>query len=44
MVGTPDRRFLWILARDPCLEGEVYRSLVTQAQSLGFPVERLITR
>jgi len=44
MVGTPDRRFLWILARDPCLEGEVYASLVTQAQSLGFPVERLIAR
>jgi apolipoprotein D and lipocalin family protein len=44
MVGTPDRRFLWILARDTCLEPEVYASLVGQAGCLGFDVSRLITR
>jgi apolipoprotein D and lipocalin family protein len=44
MVGTPDRRFLWILARDTCLEPEVYAGLVAQARDLGFPVDRLITR
>ena len=44
MVGTPDRRFLWILARDTCLEPETYASLVTQARCLGFDVDRLVTR
>ncbi len=44
MVGTPDRRFLWILSRDTCLEPRVYAGLVSQARDLGFAVDRLITR
>ena len=44
MVGTPDRRFLWILARDTCLPPEVYGSLVAQARGLGFDVSRLVSR
>jgi apolipoprotein D and lipocalin family protein len=44
MVGTPERRFLWILARDTRLPPEVYVSLVEQARGLGFDVARLVTR
>ncbi|MFM8415827.1 MAG: lipocalin family protein [Planctomycetota bacterium] len=44
MVGTPDRRFLWILSRETCLAPEVYASLVAQARCLGFAVDRLVTR
>ncbi len=44
MVGTPDRRFLWVLARDTCLPPDVYASLVEQARCLGFDVTRLVTR
>jgi apolipoprotein D and lipocalin family protein len=44
MVGTPDRRFLWILARDTRLPPDVYAGLVEQARSLGFEVTRLVTR
>jgi apolipoprotein D and lipocalin family protein len=44
MVGTPDRRFLWILARDRCLPVEVYASLVARARCLGFAVDQLISR
>lgn len=44
MIGTPDRRFLWILARDTCLDRDVYAGLVAQARCLGFAVDRLITR
>jgi apolipoprotein D and lipocalin family protein len=44
MVGTPDRRFLWILARDTCLPADVYAGLVSQARCLGFEVDRLVTR
>jgi apolipoprotein D and lipocalin family protein len=43
MVGTPDRRFLWILSRDPCLDPEVFRDLTARARCLGFDVDRLVT-
>ena len=42
MVGTPDRRFLWILARQPCLPPEVLADLKAQARSLGFDVASLV--
>lgn len=42
MVGTPDRRFLWILARDTRLPPDVYAGLVERARGLGFDVARLV--
>lgn len=42
MVGTPDRRFLWILARDTWLAPEVYAGLVERARCLGFDISRLV--
>ncbi|MCP9450028.1 MAG: lipocalin family protein [Nitrospira sp.] len=42
LVGTPDRRYLWILARAPRLDGEIYGALVQRAKELGYPVEGLI--
>ncbi len=42
MVGTPDRRFLWILSRAPHLEEATYQRLVEQAQRFGFPTADLI--
>jgi len=42
MVGTPDRRFLWILSRAPQLDEATYRRLVERARQLGFPVSDLI--
>lgn len=42
MVGTPDRRFLWILSRAPQLEEATYQRLVEQAQRFGFPTADLI--
>ena len=42
MVGTPDRRFLWILSRTPQLDETTYRRLVERAQQLGYPVPDLI--
>jgi apolipoprotein D and lipocalin family protein len=43
IVGTPDRKYLWIMARTPKLEGETYQELVRRAQALGFETDRLIT-
>ena len=42
LVGTPDRRFLWILARQPCLPPEVLADLKAQARCLGFDVGSLV--
>ena len=42
MVGTPDRRFLWILSRTPQLDEATYGRLVERARQLGYPVSDLI--
>jgi apolipoprotein D and lipocalin family protein len=41
VVGTPDRRYLWILAREPVSEAE-YAALVDHARRAGFAVDRLL--
>ncbi len=41
LVGTPNRRYLWILAREPRLEEAAYQALVARAAALGFDVARL---
>ena len=42
LVGTPDRRFLWMLGRQPTLPFPTYRKLKQKAQDLGFDVSKLI--
>ena len=42
MVGTPDRRYLWILSRIPQLEDSTYQRLVERARQLGYLVSDLI--
>jgi apolipoprotein D and lipocalin family protein len=42
MVGTPDRRYLWILSRTPHLDEPTYQHLVAKARQLGFPISSLI--
>jgi apolipoprotein D and lipocalin family protein len=42
LVGTPDRRYLWILSRSPHLDESTYQHLVERARQLGFPVSDLI--
>jgi apolipoprotein D and lipocalin family protein len=42
VVGTPDREYLWILARTPHLPESTYQKLVAFSQRLGFTTENLI--
>ena len=42
VVGTPDRRYLWILSRTPQLDDAAYQRLIERAKQLGFPVSDLI--
>lgn len=41
LVGTPDQRHLWLLARAPQIDREQLLRMVTLAEAQGFPVERL---
>jgi apolipoprotein D and lipocalin family protein len=43
IVGTPNRKYLWIMARISQLEKQTYQHLVSRAQALGFETDRLIT-
>lgn len=41
VVSEPKRRFLWILARRPILEEEVYQGILRLLEEQGFSVKRL---
>jgi apolipoprotein D and lipocalin family protein len=42
VVGTPDRKYLWVLCRTPQMDSELYFEIVEFARSKGFDVDRLI--
>ena len=42
LVGTNNRKYLWILSRTPHLSKPVYDMLVSDAARQGFPVETLV--
>lgn len=42
IVGTPDRKYLWLLARNATISDARYNALVAKAKNLGFDVARLI--
>jgi apolipoprotein D and lipocalin family protein len=42
LVGTPNRRYLWILSRTHILDEATYLRLVKKAEQLGFSVSDLI--
>lgn len=41
MVGSPDRKYLWILSREPRLDEAAYQRLAAAAREQGFDVGRL---
>lgn len=42
LVGTPDRRYLWILSREPQLDQATYDRLLGTAAAQGFDVARVM--
>ena len=42
IVGTPNRKYLWILNRTPQMDDSLYDQLVEFAKSKGFHTERII--
>ena len=41
-MGSPDRKYLWILARATALTGEPYERALASARDNGFAVDRLV--
>lgn len=41
VVGTPSRKYLWILARRPVLEQSLYKTLIERCREKGFDVSKL---
>lgn len=42
VVGSPDRKYLWILSREKQLPDATYRQLVDLAKAQGFDTSRLV--
>jgi len=42
VVGTPDRKYLWILSRTPEMEESLYNNLLLKIQEQGFEPKRLL--
>ncbi len=42
IVGTPDRKYLWLLARSSTISEERYAALAAKAGALGFETSRLL--
>lgn len=41
-VGTPNRKYLWLLSRTPTLSPGKFKLMTEHCRTLGFPVEKLI--
>jgi apolipoprotein D and lipocalin family protein len=42
VVGTPNRKYLWILSRTPQMDDKLFSQLIESAKSKGFDVTNLI--
>ncbi len=42
VVGTPDRKYLWILARAPNLDEAMYQRIIQQTAAQGFAVAQVV--
>lgn len=42
MVGSPDRKYLWLLSRQPEMDATIRDHYIARARQLGFDVDQLI--
>ena len=42
MVGDPDREYLWILSREPSMDGELFARLKAGAEAMGYDLAPLV--
>jgi apolipoprotein D and lipocalin family protein len=41
VVGHPDKKFLFIMARKPTIDKKLYAEIVARCKAMGYPVEKL---
>lgn len=41
LVGTPNRKYLWVLSREQQADGGIVKSLLDYASTLGFPIDKI---
>lgn len=41
VVGTPDRKYLWVLSREPQMDEATYEAILARAVERGFDVSRM---
>jgi apolipoprotein D and lipocalin family protein len=41
-VGTPSRKYLWLLSRTPTLSPDKFKVITEHCRTLGFPVDKLV--
>lgn len=44
VVGSPDRKYLWILAREPVMDETLYSAIIERLRKQGFPVDSLVRK
>lgn len=42
VVGTPDRKYLWILSRTPIMDGQLYERILIRVREQGFDPAKLL--
>jgi apolipoprotein D and lipocalin family protein len=42
VVGTPSRKYLWVLSRTPQMDDKLFSQLIESVKSKGFDVDKLI--
>ncbi len=42
VIGTPDRKYLWLLARTAAVDAAVYDTLIAAAAAQGFDVSKIV--
>lgn len=42
LVGAPNRKYLWILARTKTLDDKTYYALIQKAKTLGFETDKIL--
>jgi len=44
VVGSPNRKYLWVLARKPAMEKDVYKHILDVVAQQGFAIEKLVRK
>jgi apolipoprotein D and lipocalin family protein len=42
VVGSPSRKYLWILSRGPNMDRQLFQDLKARARQRGYPVDKLV--